>query len=125
MKLLPVRLSEKQSEIEKFQRRLQKLESWRHITKSKYEAILKKWNSIHYQGMKILLIHLQKVCCHSYIVYTLKAVYIEGLCGARSALSNGACIKGFLKLSDHPIISRHLKGIFNRHPPLPKYAYGT
>ena len=43
MKLLPVRLSEKQSEIEKFQRRLQKLEFWRHITKSKYEAILKKW----------------------------------------------------------------------------------
>ena len=77
------------------------------------------------QSLKNGTAFIIKVCCHSYIVYTLKAVYIEGLCGARSALSNGACIKGFSKLSDHPIISRHLKGIFNGHPPLPKYAYGT
>ena len=44
MRLLAVPLSGKQSEAEKFQSRLQKLlESWRLTTKSKYEAILKKW----------------------------------------------------------------------------------
>ena len=46
----------------------------------------------------------------------------SGLCGARSALSSVVCIKEFSKLSDHPMISRYLKGIFNRHAPLPKYA---
>ena len=44
-----------------------------------------------------------------------------GLCAARSALSSSITIKGYLKLSDHPLISRYLKGIDNRHPPLPKY----
>ena len=52
-------------------------------------------------------------------MYTKGCLY-SGLYGARSALSHVACIKGFPKLSDHPMISRYLKGIFNRHPPLPK-----
>ena len=55
------------------------------------------------------------------MVCTLKGCLYSGLCGARSALSSVVCIKGFSKLSDHPMISRYLKGIFNRHPPLPKY----
>ena len=46
----------------------------------------------------------------------------SGLCAARSALSSSITIKGYLKLSDHPLISRYLKGIYNRHPPLPKYV---
>ena len=50
------------------------------------------------------------------MVCTLKG----GLCGARSALSSVVCIKGFSKLSDYPVISRYLKGIFYRYPPLPK-----
>ena len=33
-----------------------------------------------------------------------------------------AVIKGFIELSDHPLISRFLKGIYNRHPVLPKYS---
>ena len=45
----------------------------------------------------------------------------SGLCVARSALSSLITIKGCLKLSDHPHISRYLKGIYNKHPPLPKY----
>ena len=54
-------------------------------------------------------------------MYTKGCLY-SGVCGARSALSSVVCIKGFSKLSDHPMISRYLKGIFDRHPPLPKYA---
>ena len=53
-------------------------------------------------------------------MYTKSCLY-SGLCGASSALSSAVCIKGFSKLSDHPTISRYLKGSFNRHPPLPKY----
>ena len=46
----------------------------------------------------------------------------SGLCAARSALSGSITIKGYLKLPDHPLISRYLKGIYNGHPPLPKYV---
>ena len=46
----------------------------------------------------------------------------SGLFAARSALSSLITTKGYLKLSDHPLISRYLKGIYNRHPPLPKYV---
>ena len=31
---------------------------------------------MHYKGIKIPLIHLQKFCSHSYMVCTLKGVYI-------------------------------------------------
>ena len=46
----------------------------------------------------------------------------SGLCAARNALSSVVTINGFIKLSDHPHISRYLKGIYNRHPVLPKYC---
>ena len=122
MRLLAVRLSEKQSETGKFRTILWKLSQSRgDVPHSRnMKQFLKNGNSMHYQGMKIPLIHLQKVRSHSYMVCILKAVYIVG-CGARSALSSVVCVKRFSKLPDHPMISRYLKGIFNRHPPLPKY----
>ena len=46
----------------------------------------------------------------------------SGLCASRSALSSSITTKGHLKLSDHLLISRYLNGIYNRHPPLPKYV---
>ena len=44
------------------------------------------------------------------------------MCSKGSALSSSVTIKGYLKLSDHPLVSRYLKGICNRHSPLPKYV---
>ena len=46
----------------------------------------------------------------------------NGICAARSALSSLTTIKDYFQLSDHPLISRYLKGIYNRHHPLPKYV---
>ena len=46
----------------------------------------------------------------------------RGLRAARCALSSSITIKCYLKLSDQPLVSRHLNGIYNRHPPLPKYV---
>ena len=56
-----------------------------------------------------------------YSMYRNGCLY-SGLCAARSALSSSITIKGYLKLSNHPLISRYLKGIYNRNPPLPKYV---
>ena len=60
MRLLAVRLSGKQSETVKFQKRLQKLSLSRgDIPQSlNMRQSLKNGNSMHYQGTKIQLIHL-------------------------------------------------------------------
>ena len=31
-------------------------------------------------------------------------------------------IQGYRNLSDHPLVSKFVEGIFNKHPPLPKYV---
>ena len=54
--------------------------------------------------------------------YVPKWVFYSGLCAARSALSSVATIKGFVNLSDHPLISRYLKDNYDRHPVFPKYS---
>ena len=46
----------------------------------------------------------------------------SGLCAAPNALSNIVTIKGCTRLSEYPFISCHLKIIYNRHQPLPKYT---
>ena len=45
----------------------------------------------------------------------------SGLYASRSALASVVTMKRFAKLSDHPLLVRYLKGIFNRHPLLPRY----
>ena len=54
----------------------------------------------------------------------LHGMYLNGCLygAARSALSSVVTIKGFIKLSDHPLIAWYLKGIYNKHPVLPKYS---
>ena len=46
----------------------------------------------------------------------------SGLCAASSALASAIAIPGYSSISEHPKIVRFLKGIYNRHPPLPKYV---
>ena len=42
---------------------------------------------------------------------------------ARSALTSFMSAKGFNKLSDHPLISRFIKGVYHLRPPMPQYTY--
>ena len=46
----------------------------------------------------------------------------SAICVARSALACVVVIQDYRNLSDHPLVSRFVKGIFNKHPPLPKYV---
>ena len=54
-------------------------------------------------------------------IYKWRCRY-SGICPARSALSNAATIPGYERMSNHPLISQYIKGIYNKHPPLPKYV---
>ena len=97
-------------------------ESWRHTTQSKYEAVLKKQKQYALSRNEDPIdTSVKSVLSFLHGMYTKGCLY-SGLCEARSALSSVACIKGFSKLSDHPMISKYLKDIFNRHLPLPKYT---
>ena len=78
-------------------------------------------NHIYYRGMRIPITSIESV------LKFLHGMYNDGLCSglsaARSALASTVTIKMFAKLSDHPLLVRYLKGIFNRHPPLPRYMH--
>ena len=46
----------------------------------------------------------------------------SGICTDRSAFSSAVTIPGYERVSNHLLISRQVKGIYNKHPPLPKYV---
>ena len=46
----------------------------------------------------------------------------SNLCTARSALASSIILPGYKSLSDHPLVSRYIKGVFNLRPPAPKYS---
>ena len=97
-------------------------DSWRTTTRSRYESVLRRWfiyassrNTDPYTP------DVNTVLSFMHGMYINGCLY-SGLCAARSALSSIVTIKGYTKLSEHPFISCYLKGIYNRHPPLPKYT---
>ena len=91
-------------------------ESWRRTTQSKYEAILKKWKQhVLSRNEDPIDTSIESVLSFLHGMYTKGCLYSR-LCGAGSALSSVVW-----KFSDHPMISKYLKRIFNRHPLLPKY----
>lgn len=47
----------------------------------------------------------------------------SAISSARSALASVVSVPGYPKLSDHPLISRFVKGVYNLNPPKPRYTY--
>ena len=97
------------------------LESWRPSTRSRYESVLKLWHNYAISRNE----DSNSPDVKTILTFT-HGMYLGGcLCGglwaARSALSSVVTITGYLILSEHPLVSRYLRGIYNRHPPLPKY----
>ena len=95
---------------------------WRTTSKSRYESELRRCviyapsrNSDPYT------VYVNTVLAMLHGRYLNRCLY-SGLRAARSALCSVVTIKGFIKLSDHPLISRYLKDFYNRHPVWPKYG---
>ena len=95
---------------------------WRTTTRSRYESVLRRW-FVYVTSRKTdpCTPDVNTVLAFMHGMYINGCLY-SGLCAARSALSGKVTIKGYAKLSEHPFISRYLKGIYNRHPRLPKYT---
>ena len=97
-------------------------DSWRSKTKSRYKGVLKRWRQHCIQrNENPYIADVRSVLIFLHGMYKNGCLY-SGICAARSALSSVVQVEGCEKLSSHPLITRFVKGIFNRHPPLPKYS---
>ena len=98
------------------------LEPGRPTTRSSYESILIRWHSFPISRNENLYSpNVTTVLEFLHGMYRNGYLY-SGLCVARSALSSSITTKAYLKRSDHPLISRYLKGIYYTHSTLPKYV---
>ena len=91
------------------------LELQRPTTTSRYESVLRRWYSFAIsRNENPYSPDVTAVLAFLHGMYRYGCLY-SGLCAARSALSSSITAKGYLKLSDHPLISKYLKGLYNRH----------
>ena len=98
-------------------------DSWRTSTRSRYESVLKRWKCYAIsRNENSCITNIDSVLRFLHAMYNDGCLY-SGLCATPSALTSVVTINGFVKLSDHPLLVRYLKGIFNRHPPLPRYMH--
>ena len=87
-----------------------------------YESVLRRW--FIYASSRSTVTYTPDV---NTVLSFMHGMYINGclysgLCAARSAFSSIVTIKVYTELSEHPFISRYLKGIYHRRPPLPQYT---
>ena len=98
-------------------------DSWRTSTRSRYVSMLKRWKYYALSRNEYpYIIKIDSVLKFLHGMYNDSCLY-SGLFAARSASASVVTIKGFVKLLDHPLLVRYLKGIFNRHPSLPRYIH--
>ena len=98
------------------------LAAWKPKTAAKYKSFIDRWKLFCIRGSENC--YTPSVNSALKLLYYLykNGCYYFGLSSARSALSTIVHIDGYSKLSDHPLISKFMKGIYNQHPTLPRYV---
>ena len=98
------------------------LAAWKPKTAVKYKSFIDRWKRFCIQGSENCYTpSMNSVLKFLYYLYK-NGCYYTGLSSACSALSTIMLIEGYSKLSDHPLISKFMKGIYSQHPTLPCYA---
>ena len=98
------------------------LAAWKPKTAAKYKSFIDRWKLFCIRGSENCYTpSVNSVLKFLYYLYQ-NGCYYSGLSSARSALSTIVHIEGYSKLSDHPLISKFMKGIYNQHPTLPRYV---
>ena len=96
--------------------------SWRDTTTSRYEGVLRQWKNYCFQrGVDPLVTDVKNVLDFLHGMYKQGCRY-SCICAAKSAPSNAVTIPGYERMSNHLLTSRYIKGIYNKHLPLPKYV---
>ena len=99
------------------------LSSWRKSTIAKYKYIWSRWLTFcdkkHISSTYTTVENVLEFLTEQYTVHDCK---YSGICAARSALSSLVLLQDSYTISSNPLIVRFVKGIYNRHPPTPKYS---
>ena len=96
--------------------------AWEPKTATKYKSFIDRWKLFCIRGSESCYTRsVNSVLKFLYYLYK-NGCYYSGLFSARSALSTIVHIERCSKLSDHPLISKFMKGIYNQHPTLPRYV---
>ena len=98
------------------------LAAWKPKTAAKYKSFIDRWKLFCVRGSENCYSpSVNSVLEFLYYLYK-NGCYYSGLSSARSALSTIVHIEQYSKLSDHPLKSKFMKGIYNQHPTLPRYV---
>ena len=97
--------------------------SWRNSTKNRYETTFRKWeNFCSERAVDTISPSISDV------INFLTGIFEDGngyssVFSARSVSNNVITVPGFPDISEHPLLKRFIKGIFNLVPPKPRYSY--
>ena len=99
------------------------LAAWKPKTAAKYKSFIDRWELFCIRGSK----NCYTPSVNSALYYLYKnGCYYSGLSSTRSALSTIVHIEGYSKLSDHLLISKFMKDVYNQHPNHPVMSiFGT
>ena len=98
------------------------LAAWKPKTAAKYKSFIDRWKLFCVRGSENCYSpSVNSVLKFLYYLYK-NGCYYSGLSSARSALSTIVHTERYSKPSDHPLISKFMKGIYNQHPTLPRYV---
>ena len=89
------------------------LAAWKPKAAAKYKSFINRWKHFSIRGSENCYTpSVNSVLKFLYYLYE-NGCYYSGLSSARSALSTVVHFEGYSKLSDHPLISKFMKGICN------------
>ena len=96
--------------------------SWRPSTHKQYSTYIKKWQTFcEGNDVDIFSPAVEEVLQFLTKLYQANCGY-SSLNTARSALATVVILPGNIRIGDHPLISRFLKGVFQMRPALPRYT---
>ena len=99
--------------------------SWRESTKRQYRVYLNRWEkfardkgiNMYCAKVEYVLDFLRELFYGSHLSYSAVNT-------ARSALASFMTLRDSVHtIGSHPLISRFMKGVFNLHPPVPRYRH--
>ena len=86
---------------------------WKPKTAAKYKSFIDRWKHFCIRGSENCYTpSVNSVLKFLYYLYK-NGCYYSGLSSARSALSTIVHTEGYSRLSDHPLISKFMEGIYN------------
>ena len=96
--------------------------SWRGGTRSQYDSAIRGWRKFCLGGkINPSCPSIEEILAYLTHMYESGMQY-NTIASTKSALANVITIPGIPSLSEHPLLQRFLKGVYNLRPPNPRYS---